>query len=110
MYRGAVSRLFIFRTLHKCDPVRFLALAGFVAKPRLLIGKGKNFADPNLGFVPLEDQELAWLQSAEALGEPFAEVVAPLIGEDPILEPQPAFAASFRSRRALSAEDRTPPC
>lgn len=89
------------RVLHERDPVRFLALTGLVAKLRLLIGKGKNFADPDLGFVPLEDQELAGPQNAEALGEPFAKVVAPVVGEDSVLEPQPAFAAGAHQVRGI---------
>jgi hypothetical protein len=79
------------RALYEADPVRLFALTGLVAKQRPLIGKGENLADPDLGFVPLEDKKLAGLQHTEALGEPIAKVVAPVVGEDSILESQPAF-------------------
>ena len=76
--------------LHERDPVRFLALTGLVAKQRPLIGKGKNFADPDLGLVPFEDQELARPEHPEGLSEAFAQIVAPVIRENSVLQPQPA--------------------
>lgn len=98
---------FFLPPLHNRDPVCFLTRPGLVAKQRLFFGEGKNRADPYLGFVPLEDEELTWPQNAEAFGAPLSKIVAPVTGPGSVLQPQPA---STPARTTSGAMDRTPAC
>lgn len=92
--------------LKESDPVRFGVLAAPVPEQRFLRRECQNLRDRDFILAPLEDEHALMLEHAEALGEAFAQHLAPVAGECAVFQTDPALGSVALEVRRVEANQR----